>query len=120
MMDKLLCSVLCAILLSSYILAAPAGSALSASQSSSPIASGTTKWSSTASSPEPSATVPLASDDPNPIAWGINANIDPLPIRGSLGANILGPQNLQIDRQNPDLLAPPTTDAGSMYVCMIL
>ncbi|QRW24238.1 oxalate decarboxylase [Rhizoctonia solani] len=38
----------------------------------------------------------------------------PEPIRGSRGANILGPQNVELDRQNPDILAPPTTDSGSV------
>jgi oxalate decarboxylase len=36
----------------------------------------------------------------------------PEPQRGGEGASILGPRNDAIDRQNPDLLAPPSTDAG--------
>ncbi|KAI0775274.1 oxalate decarboxylase [Trametes elegans] len=62
----------------------------------------------------PSETVALATDDPNEILWLPDTTIDPQAIRGSLGANILGPQNVPIDRQNADLLAPPTTDAGSV------
>ena len=36
------------------------------------------------------------------------------PSRGALGAKIIGPDNLPVDIQNADTLAPPTTDAGSM------
>jgi oxalate decarboxylase len=34
------------------------------------------------------------------------------PIRGALGASILGPRNVSLERENPDLLASPFTDAG--------
>ena len=34
------------------------------------------------------------------------------PIRGSRGASDPGPRNIELDRQNPDLLAPPETDHG--------
>lgn len=37
---------------------------------------------------------------------------EPEPIRGELGASILGPRNLPLERENPDLLAAPDTDAG--------
>jgi|GEM_PF-6222433 len=36
------------------------------------------------------------------------------PVRNQLGANDPGPRNLEIDRQNPDILVPPDTDNGSM------
>ena len=36
------------------------------------------------------------------------------PIRGRDGATILGPRNVQLERQNPDLLTPPTTDSGTI------
>ncbi|HEX4679354.1 MAG TPA: oxalate decarboxylase family bicupin [Gaiellaceae bacterium] len=35
----------------------------------------------------------------------------PEPIRGSDGATILGPRNEPLQHENPDLLAPPSTDA---------
>lgn len=70
--------------------------------------------SSTASAPAASETVPLASDNPNGILWLPDTDITPEAIRGSLGATVLGPQNVEIDRQNADLLAPPTTDAGDV------
>ncbi len=38
----------------------------------------------------------------------------PQPIRGVLGATSVGPRNLELDRQNPDLLASPDTDFGSI------
>src|SRR3981081_1167883 len=37
----------------------------------------------------------------------------PEPIRGRTGASILGPRNWALERENPDLLAPPSTDAGT-------
>jgi oxalate decarboxylase len=36
------------------------------------------------------------------------------PIRGDRGATILGPRNVPIERENPDLLASPDTDAGTV------
>ena len=36
------------------------------------------------------------------------------PIRGDLGASIMGPRNLPQEQQNPDLLASPCTDAGTI------
>ncbi|EMD37238.1 oxalate oxidase [Gelatoporia subvermispora B] len=61
-------------------------------------------------------TVPFASDDPNPRLWDIDTkNLTKVtPERGQLGAKILGPDNLPIDLQNADTLAPPTTDSGSI------
>src|ERR671937_443559 len=40
--------------------------------------------------------------------------IAPEPIRGEYGASILGPRNVPIERENPDLLASPDTDAGTV------
>ncbi|THG96263.1 hypothetical protein EW026_g5538 [Hermanssonia centrifuga] len=106
-MSKFLISVLCSVLLSKYAIAAPASSLA---------ASGTvvSEPSTAASAAAPISTVPYASNNPNEITWSPTTDSDPQPIRGSLGASILGPNNLPIDRQNPDLLAPPTTDAGTV------
>ena len=38
----------------------------------------------------------------------------PQPIRGDLGASILGPRNVPVERENPDLLASPVTDSGTI------
>lgn len=93
--------VLCAILLCSPGLAAPASGASTASYAS--------------SAAEPSETVPLASDNPNGVLWSASeTNGDPQPIRGSLGSTIMAEQNVELQRQNPDLLAPPTTDHGTL------
>lgn len=70
--------------------------------------------SSLVSAPPVSATVAPASDDPNGLLWTDNSNVIPKPMRGSLGSNILGPQNVPLDLENADLLAPPTTDAGTV------
>lgn len=66
------------------------------------------------SAPPASPTVPYASDDPNTPLWGPESSIIPEPIRGSLGASILGPQNIPLELENPDLLAPPSTDSGAV------
>src|SRR5947208_14753529 len=36
------------------------------------------------------------------------------PTRGTWGASILGPRNIPAERENPDLLASPETDAGTV------
>ena len=36
------------------------------------------------------------------------------PTRGTWGASILGPRNIPVERENPDLLASPETDAGTV------
>jgi oxalate decarboxylase len=36
------------------------------------------------------------------------------PIRGAGGAPILGPRNVRVEQENPDLLTPPATDAGTV------
>lgn len=36
------------------------------------------------------------------------------PVRGNRGATILGPRNLDVEQENPDLLASPDTDAGTI------
>ncbi len=43
-----------------------------------------------------------------------HANGGPQPVRGDLGAPILGPRNIPLEMQNPDLLASPSTDAGTI------
>jgi oxalate decarboxylase len=67
--------------------------------------------------------------DPETAASGSNATIDTAtvgreiamlkskavePISGSKGATDPGPRNLELDRQNPDILTPPETDNGSL------
>ncbi|EJF64740.1 oxalate decarboxylase [Dichomitus squalens LYAD-421 SS1] len=61
----------------------------------------------------PDATVPPASDDPNNVIFQPNApDVNPQPIRGQLGAPTITNENIPVDVQNPDLLAPPSTDHG--------
>ncbi|KAJ3759235.1 oxalate decarboxylase [Lentinula raphanica] len=58
-------------------------------------------------------TVPFASTDPNEPLWDLDSpDSVPSPVRGSLGAPLLGPDNIPMDLENPDLFAPPTTDNG--------
>ncbi|KAG6875585.1 hypothetical protein C0992_003215, partial [Termitomyces sp. T32_za158] len=64
---------------------------------------------SATSIPLPTATVPAISLDPNE---PLDGNLEPM--RGSLGAPLLGPTDTEIVEQNPDALAPPTTDHGSI------
>ena len=63
---------------------------------------------------EPSATVVPISLNPNEPLWNASVVDTPQAIRGSVGATIIGPTNAEIVKQNPDLLAPPTTDAGTV------
>src|SRR4051812_18278076 len=42
------------------------------------------------------------------------ANLLPEPVRGVDGATLLGPRNVGVERENPDLLAAPSTDAGTL------
>ena len=64
----------------------------------------------------PTATVPAISLEPNEPLWDSNFQGSPQPIRGSLGATLLDPTDDAIDKENPDFLAPPSTDHGSVYV----
>ena len=48
------------------------------------------------------------------VAAGRAGSGPPQPVRGSDGASILGPQNAPLQRENPDQLLPPPTDAGTM------
>jgi hypothetical protein len=70
--------------------------------------------SSAAPAPISIPTDPYADSNPNPQLWNPNSRLTPQPIRGPLGATIIGPQNVEIELQNPDLLAPPTTDNGEL------
>jgi oxalate decarboxylase len=38
----------------------------------------------------------------------------PEPLRGNEGGTILGPRNEPLERENPDLLSPPSTDSGDL------
>jgi oxalate decarboxylase len=42
------------------------------------------------------------------------SNANPEPIVGNRGASILSPRNVPIERQNPDALIAPATDAGTV------
>ena len=60
------------------------------------------------------ASVPYASDDPNARLWEPDTHSKPEPSRESLGADVIGPENIPLELENADLLAPPTTDHGDM------
>ncbi|KAF5359108.1 hypothetical protein D9756_002967 [Leucocoprinus leucothites] len=60
-------------------------------------------------------TVPTIDLDPNFRAWNESTPGEKEPVRGSLGAPVIGPTSDEvIDKQNADLLAPPSTDHGSL------
>ncbi|KAG6830029.1 hypothetical protein H0H87_009492 [Tephrocybe sp. NHM501043] len=52
--------------------------------------------------------------DPNLQLWNAKSTTIPEPVRGKLGAPILGPENIDLERQNADLLTPPKTDHGQL------
>ncbi|KAK0481203.1 oxalate decarboxylase [Armillaria luteobubalina] len=89
-------------------LCAPAGSEASTGTAS-----------TTASAASSTPTVPYISTDPNESLWSEDI-ADPSalqPVRGKTGAPFLRPapaENIPIDMQNPDLLAPPSTDSGAV------
>ena len=115
-------AVVCSVLLASYAMAAPAAEASSASASpdtpttstvsmaSSSSASGT----STSSAADATSTVPYASDDPNGVQWNETSTATPQAERSTVGSTILGPHNVPLELQSPALLAPPTSDSGSV------
>lgn len=73
--------------------------------------------SGSSSAPSPITTDPPASDDPNYWLWTADSlDVNPQPVREGLGAAIIGPQNIPMQLENSDALAPPTTDAGTVYV----
>ncbi|CUA74825.1 oxalate decarboxylase [Rhizoctonia solani] len=78
------------------------------------VSSASTAPSATTDSSLPTPTLPYASDDLNESYLNKFQNEIPEPIRGTKGAKILGPQNVDLDRQNPDLLASPGTDSGAV------
>ncbi|CEL52946.1 oxalate decarboxylase [Rhizoctonia solani AG-1 IB] len=104
--------------LATYAAAAPAGAGLSLSLSSTskstPVTASATATSSTSAAAAPSPTMAYASDDPNYSYLDQYQSGTPEPIIGAAGANILGPQNIPLERQSPDFMAPPTTDSGSV------
>lgn len=115
-----------ALALSSYVLAAPApqvsvqarpsttSTRHVSSATSRPASSAPAPPSSTIDSSLPVPTLPYASDDLNESYLDKFQVENPEPIRGSRGTSLLGPQNVAVDRQNPDLLAGPTTDNGAV------
>lgn len=130
----------CALLLASFVSAAPAGTSVpapvspavpsssaaavssvsvlsSAAHTSTTKPTTTVKPSPTSAGGEPvvpHTTRPGIDLDPGLPLWNEGTTEQPEPIRGFFGAKLLGPLNVPIDKQNPDLLAPPNTDHGSM------
>ncbi|GAB1521075.1 hypothetical protein RhiTH_004166 [Rhizoctonia solani] len=110
-----------ALALSAGVLGAPAPAAADAKSSTTIKATATSVSSSASTVPSPTSdsslpvpTVPYASDDLNESYLNKFQNELPEPIRGAAGAKLLGPQNVPIDRQNPDFLASPSTDNGAV------
>ncbi|KAF9533694.1 oxalate decarboxylase [Crepidotus variabilis] len=104
-----------ALLLSSTAFAAPVADLFdAASLSSSATPASVLAPSSTSSAASSTATVPYISLNPNFPMWGPNDPTTPEAERGTLGASVIGPTDTDTVLQNPDLLAPPTTDGGSV------
>ncbi|KAI5122010.1 hypothetical protein M0805_001842 [Coniferiporia weirii] len=79
---------------------------------SSEIRASSTHGSPVSSAPSETETVPPASDVLNDPVWPQDTTGTPEPIDGNVGATILSADDTQLDQQNPDLFAPPTTDEG--------
>lgn len=106
--------ILAAVLLtlSPSVLTLPAGSG--GDVSSSPAAKSSGSPTQTSSAAQQSITAGTTSDDPNDSFWDEYQSETPEAIRGTLGATVIGPQNVELDRQSPDFLAPPSTDNGGV------
>lgn len=65
-------------------------------------------------SPRAPAIYAKVEPDPNDPLWTPSSNVVPQPIRGTIGATIVGPKNVDVELQNPDTFAPPTTDEGQV------
>lgn len=70
--------------------------------------------SSISSAPPEEETVSAASDFLNDQAYSQGTTETPEAINGGLGASLIFPDNIALDQQNPDVLAPPTTDQGTV------
>ena len=44
----------------------------------------------------------------------VGRKLQPLPYRNGQGSNIIGPRNLDRERQEPDMIRPPSTDHGTL------
>ncbi|RPD82689.1 oxalate decarboxylase [Lentinus tigrinus ALCF2SS1-7] len=114
-MPKFANFILCAILCARYAASAPghlSGPGLSQRAASSAASGEVASDASTAA--VATTTVSFASDQQNGVLWSEDTDINPQPIRDTLGAAVLGPQNVPVALQNPDLIAPPTTDSGNV------
>ncbi|KAG7442548.1 Bicupin oxalate decarboxylase oxidase [Guyanagaster necrorhizus] len=110
-------SFLWILLLAKIVASAPAPVDMSVSDATAatPSTSGTTIASNTDSALEATATVEFISTDPNGVLWNEESNPSIVTAeRGKLGASVIGPDNIPTDLQNPDFLAPPTTDSGTV------
>ncbi|KAF9072559.1 oxalate decarboxylase [Rhodocollybia butyracea] len=86
--------------------AAPSNSSVTKATSAAPSSAGSAALSVT--------TAGFASTNPNDILWNLTSpDSAPSPMRGSLGAPLLGPENIPLELENPDMFAPPTTDNGA-------
>ncbi|KAF9531104.1 oxalate decarboxylase [Crepidotus variabilis] len=103
-----------ALLLSSVVFGAPVVDSSGVSSAGTASSSVAVLPSSTASAAASTATVPYISLNPNYPLWGPDDTTTPQAERGTLGASVIGPTDSDTVKQNPDLLAPPTTDAGSV------
>lgn len=44
----------------------------------------------------------------------VGQDLEPLPWRNGHGATMLGPRNREREKQNPDMIRPPSTDSGNL------
>ena len=59
-------------------------------------------------------TAGTASDDANDQVFPQDSKAPAEAINGQLGGSLIAPDDTVLDDQNPDLLAPPSTDAGTV------
>ena len=74
----------------------------------------TSSFAAPSTSPLGQLDIVYTDSDPNDELWTPDSGSSPSPQRDQLGASILGPQNIPLELQNADLVAPPTTDNGDV------
>lgn len=96
-------------MLSSMVVSQSASPTVSTSGSSSGLQS-----SAVSMAPPEFQTVTPASDALNNPGWSQDTEESVEAINSQLGATIIAPDDTELDQQNPDSLAPPSTDSGLM------
>ncbi|PVH99394.1 Bicupin, oxalate decarboxylase/oxidase [Periconia macrospinosa] len=101
-------------LLSSLVLLGACGSCLAVPVDQQPLASTGSKHHRASHSKESKPYTPQHRDPYDHKIDSTGDRLQPLPWRNGKGSSVLGPRNRPRERQNPDIIRPPSTDHGTM------